>query len=65
MINRSAVKGCVEIFLSLEEDGSSVYKRELEPAILKESAQFYQNLAQTLLDTCDAPQYLERVRSLN
>ncbi|KAK7050999.1 hypothetical protein VNI00_005111 [Paramarasmius palmivorus] len=60
MINRSAVKGCVEIFLSLEEDGSSVYKRELEPAILKESAQFYQHLAQTLLDTCDAPQYLER-----
>ncbi|KAI3604461.1 ubiquitin ligase scf complex subunit cullin [Moniliophthora roreri] len=60
MINRSAVKGCVEVFLSLEEQGSSVYKRELEPVILEESAKFYRNLAQNLLDTCDAPQYLER-----
>ncbi|KAG7089606.1 hypothetical protein E1B28_011272 [Marasmius oreades] len=65
MINRSAVKGCVEIFLSLfpSAGGPSVYKGELEPALLKETEMFYRNLGQTLRDTCDAPEYLRRVES--
>ncbi|KAL0061909.1 hypothetical protein AAF712_011193 [Marasmius tenuissimus] len=64
-INRSAVKGCVEIFLSLDvsSGGPSLYKQELEPALLKESREFYQNLGQTLRDSCDAPEYLRRVES--
>ncbi|KAF9267718.1 Cullin-domain-containing protein [Marasmius fiardii PR-910] len=65
MINRSAVKGCVEIFLSLfaTSGGPSVYKEDLEPALLKESKTFYRNLGESLRDTCDAPEYLRRVES--
>ncbi|KAL0575168.1 hypothetical protein V5O48_006790 [Marasmius crinis-equi] len=63
MINRSAVSGCVEIFLSLDvsSGGPSLYKQELEPALLKQSQEFYQRLGQSLRDECDAPEYLHRV----
>lgn len=62
-INRSAVKSCVDVLLQLQEDqdGSSVYKKVLEPAILKDSEVFYAAEGQNLLNTCDAPEYLRRV----
>lgn len=61
VINRSAVKGCVDVFLWLETSQSTVYKRELEPVFLKESERFYKQESKTLLETCDAPEYLRRV----
>jgi cullin 3 len=65
-INCSAVKGCVDVFLSLhsEPDGPHVYKSILELAILRESELFYSAEGQRLVDDCDAPEYLRRVRHL-
>lgn len=67
VINRSAVKGCVEVFLSLETDGSgmNVYKRELEPEFLKASKAFYQAEGIKLVELSDAPEYLRRVSQMN
>lgn len=64
VINRSAVKGCVDVLLQLsdESSGVSVYKKDLEPAILRESEIFYKAEGLKLLETCDAPEYLSRVR---
>lgn len=62
-INRSAVKGCVDVLLHLYDEsiGISVYKRDLEPAFLRESEAFYKKEGEYLLETCDAPEYLRRV----
>lgn len=64
VINRSAVKECVDVLLQLtvEHDGKTVYKRDLEPAVLKASETFYLAESERLLETCDAPEYLRRVR---
>ncbi|KAG6879880.1 pre-tRNA nuclear export protein [Termitomyces sp. T32_za158] len=64
-INRSPVKGCVDILLRLEADDGSmtVYKRDLEPALLKESELFYRLEGEKLLGTCDAPEFLRRVEA--
>lgn len=63
VINRSAVKGCVDVLLQLYEEGEniSVYKRDLEPTVLRESELFYTKEAEHLLETCDASEYLRRV----
>lgn len=63
MINRSAVKECVDVLMQLrvDGDGSSVYKCYLEPAILRESESFYKGEGDRLLESCDAPEYLLRV----
>ncbi|THH18864.1 hypothetical protein EUX98_g8886 [Antrodiella citrinella] len=64
VINRSAVKGCVDVLLQLSEpEGPSVYKQELEPALLKESEAFYRDEGEKLLETCSASEYLRRVES--
>lgn len=65
VINRSAVKGCVDVLLQLYDERAdvSVYKRDLEPVILRESEAFYQNEGEHLLETCDVPEYLRRVCS--
>ncbi|KAL0954954.1 hypothetical protein HGRIS_003887 [Hohenbuehelia grisea] len=65
VINRSALKECVDVFLSLEteKDGPSAYERDLEPAILKESQKFYASEGEKLIDSCDAPEYLRRVEA--
>ncbi|KDQ59266.1 hypothetical protein JAAARDRAFT_33992 [Jaapia argillacea MUCL 33604] len=65
VINRSAVKGCVDVFLQLNEDkdGPSVYKRDLEPSVLRESEVFYAAEGRKLLDSCDAPEYLRRAEA--
>ncbi|CAL1716698.1 unnamed protein product [Somion occarium] len=65
VINRSAVKGCVDVLLTLKERDSSVtiYKRDLEPAILQESELFYKTEGEKLLEISAAPEYLQRVES--
>ncbi|KAJ6494801.1 Cullin-domain-containing protein [Mycena vitilis] len=63
-INRSAIKGCVDVFLTLEDANClTVYKRDLEPALLRESQTFYEAEGLKLLQSCDAPEYLRRVES--
>ncbi|KAF8896373.1 Cullin, partial [Infundibulicybe gibba] len=61
-IHRSAVKGCVGVFLKLEIEtgGMTVYKRDLEPPLLRDSEAFFKAEAQKLLDSCDAPEFLRR-----
>lgn len=58
----SIVKGCVDIFLSLQADHSTtVYKHLLEPQILDRSLAFYSQEGEHLLNTCDTPEFLKRV----
>ena len=66
VINRSVVKECVDVLLDLHEkaDGPTIYKRDLEPAILHESERFYKEEGERLLETCDAPEFLRRVRDM-
>ena len=65
VINRSAVKSCVDVLLALHYETDtgpiSVYKRDIEPAVLKESEAFYKEEGERLLMTCDSPEYLRRV----
>ncbi|KAJ6619719.1 Cullin-domain-containing protein [Mycena sp. CBHHK59/15] len=64
VVNRSAIKGCVDVFLTLEDStGLTVYKRDLEPALLRESKAFYEAEGIKLLQSCDASEYLLRVES--
>jgi cullin 3 len=62
-INRSAVKGCVDVFLTLyvSNDGATVYTRDLEPVLLKESREFYEEEGQKSLVECGSPEYLRKV----
>jgi cullin 3 len=66
VINRSAVKECVDVLLLLrvDGDGPSVYKHDLEPAILRDSEAFYKGEGDRLLESYDAPEYLRRVSPL-
>ncbi|KAF9003928.1 Cullin [Cyathus striatus] len=63
VINRSAVKGCVDVMLTLEVDnfGTSVYKRDFEPSFLRESEHFYKSEGERLLNSCDASEFLQQV----
>ncbi|KZP23744.1 Cullin-domain-containing protein [Athelia psychrophila] len=66
VINRSAMKECVDVLLQLassDDDKTSIYRQDLEPEILRESEAFYQAEGERLLETCDAPEYLRRVDS--
>ncbi|KAH7884715.1 Cullin [Phlebopus sp. FC_14] len=65
VISRSAVKECVDVLLQLcvDRDGKTVYKRDVEPAILKASEVFYVAEAQRLVTACDAPEYLRRAEA--
>jgi cullin 3 len=60
-INRSAVKGCVDVFLGLETDHGTVYKCDLEQQFLQSSEEFYKKEANDLLSSCECPEYLRRV----
>lgn len=62
-INQAAVKGCVDIYLELEDiAGKKLYLIDIEPTFLVETQKFYVLEAQKLLETCDAAEYLRRVR---
>ncbi|KAF8589814.1 Cullin-domain-containing protein [Ramaria rubella] len=65
VINRSAMKSCVDVLLELSVDrtGATVYAKYLEPDLLRESEVFYKAEGEKLMDTCDAPEYLERAET--
>ncbi|KAI0077913.1 Cullin-domain-containing protein [Panus rudis PR-1116 ss-1] len=64
-INGSAVKGCVDIFLALRERDQAVtiYSRDLEPAVLRESESFYKAEGERLLEIYSATDYLRKVEA--
>ncbi|KAF8656825.1 hypothetical protein AX16_002373 [Volvariella volvacea WC 439] len=64
-INRSAVKGCVDVLLSLStrKDAPSIYKRDLEPALLVASEKFYEVEGIRLVESKTAPEYLRSVQA--
>jgi cullin 3 len=66
VINRSAMKSCVDVLLELAVDkhGTTVYATYLEPDLLKESEVFYKAEGERLMDSCNAAEYLERVSSI-
>lgn len=60
--NRSAIKGAIEVYRNLtDQDNASVFTRELEPHILKETEIYYKLEGETLICSCSAPEYLRRV----
>lgn len=67
-INRSAVKSCVDILLTLSYESEagpvSVYKRDVEPAVLRESEAYYRREGERLIASCDSPEYSRRVSRL-
>lgn len=65
-INRSAVKECVDVCLKLSVDigGDSVYKRDIEPLVLKETEAFYTEEGSSLSASSSAGDYLTKVRPL-
>ncbi|TFK72891.1 Cullin-domain-containing protein [Pluteus cervinus] len=65
VINRSAVKGCVDVLLGLTTDdkGTNLYKRDLEQPLLAASEKFYQGEGDRLVETCGAPEFLSRVET--
>lgn len=64
-INRSTLRNCTDVLTTLqyatEKGPISVYRKEVEPAILSESMRFYQLEGERLLATCNASDYLRRV----
>ena len=63
-INRSAVKGCVDVLLRVIDAKNGdimVYKTDFEPQFLKASEEFYDAEAELMIETCDASEYLRRV----
>ncbi|KAG6331221.1 hypothetical protein ID866_7870, partial [Astraeus odoratus] len=65
VISRSAVKECVDVLLQLcsSQDSETVYKRDVEPAVLQSSETFYKAEAERLRASCDAPEFLRRVEA--
>ncbi|KIL67568.1 hypothetical protein M378DRAFT_22743 [Amanita muscaria Koide BX008] len=63
VVNRSAIKGSVEVFTGLDsEDGkSTLYELYLEPAIITESESYYKAEGEKLLQLSDASAFLQRV----
>ncbi len=62
-VNRSAIKGCVDVYRDLidEKTSISIFKTEIELQILEESEAYYKREGECMLDTCDAPEFLRRV----
>ncbi|CAE6510094.1 unnamed protein product [Rhizoctonia solani] len=64
-INRSAMKQCVDVLLTLRDTSmkaifeSTVYKLNLESEILQESDTYYTNRAKEMLDLHDLSEYLK------
>ncbi|KDN52391.1 Cullin-domain-containing protein [Tilletiaria anomala UBC 951] len=69
VINRSAVKSCIEMLVTLSYphrnvpivQRRSVYKQEFEPAFLSTSVEFYRSEAERKLASGDAAEYLRHV----
>lgn len=62
-INRSAVKGCVDVLLGLNSgDGKqTLYKHDLEKPFLEASGKFYEIEGIRLVESCTAPEFLTQV----
>jgi len=62
-IHRSTVKGCIDIFLTLESDKerTTVYKRDFEPTFLNKSEVFYSKEGKELVSSLDSPEFLRVV----
>ena len=67
VINRSAIKNCVDLMLQFSDSsyGTTMYRRYLEPLILRQSYVYYSAEAGRLLETCDTLEYLRRVKLLS
>lgn len=63
VIHRSTVKGCTDVFLTLERDkaGTTVYKCDFEPTFLKKSETFYFKEGKELVASLDTPEFLRVV----
>ena len=69
VVNRSAIKSCIEMLVTLScprpnvplDQRSSLYKQEFEPAFLGTSVEFYRAEAERKLDSGDAAEYLRHV----
>ena len=63
VINRSAIKNCVDLLLQFSDSsyGTTMYRRYLQPLILRQSYVYYSAEARRLLETCDALEYLRWV----
>jgi cullin 3 len=63
VIHRSTVKGCIDMFLTLEIDkaDTNVYKRDFEPTFLKKSEAFYFKEGNELVALLDPPGFLRVV----
>jgi cullin 3 len=61
-VNTAAVQSCVDVFLRLRIDGVTVYKREIEPILLEQTKAYYQEEGRNLVQSCDAPHFLNKVR---
>ncbi|XP_006459375.1 hypothetical protein AGABI2DRAFT_218523 [Agaricus bisporus var. bisporus H97] len=61
MVNRSAIQGCVDVFLRLrDESGTTIFHRDVEPAFLEQSMVFYEAEGKKLVQSCDAPEFLRK-----
>ena len=63
VVNRSAIKNCVDALSQLTDrsDGTTVYERHVEPRILHQTEAYYEAEAGKLLLTCGALEYLRNV----
>jgi cullin 3 len=65
MVNRSAIQGCVDVFLRLRDgSGTTIFNRDVEPAFLEQSMVFYKEEGKKMVQSCDAPEFLQKVRVL-
>ncbi|ORX96190.1 Cullin-domain-containing protein [Basidiobolus meristosporus CBS 931.73] len=63
MIDRGVIKTTIDMLLDLADDGNSlltVYQVDFESKFLESSTQFYRVEGQTLIGTCDSPEYLKK-----
>ena len=61
-ISRPAITGCTRVLLELRyQNATTVYKHDLEGVVLEQSAIYYREETNRLLESCDAAEYLRRV----
>ncbi|KAG9296630.1 hypothetical protein G9A89_002901 [Geosiphon pyriformis] len=64
IIDRSAVKAAMDMLLELTDSlqtGDTVYATDFENKFLETSADYYNLEGQTLVEKCDAPEYMKKV----
>jgi cullin 3 len=63
IIDRSAVKAATDMLLELTDSGTgeTVYSSDFENGFLDTSCDYYNLEGQTLVEKCDAPEYMKKV----